>query len=63
MEATFDCFTTLLPQSVMAMFRRKPLRLRNYQERLENYVRERNISVVCCENERGSPLAHKSVRA
>ena len=63
MEATLDCFTTLLPQSVMVMFQRKLLRLRKYQERIESYVRKRNISVVCCKNERGSPLAHKSVRA
>ena len=36
MEGTFDCFTTLLPQSVTEMFQRKLLRLRKYQERLES---------------------------
>ena len=53
MEGTFDWFTTLIPQSIMEMFQRKPLRLRKYQERLESYVKERRISIASCESESG----------
>ena len=63
MEGTFDRFTTLLPQSVLEMFQRKSLRLRNYQERLESYARGRRIAIARCENERRIPLAHSSVQA
>ena len=63
MEGTFDCFTTLLPQSIIEMFHKKSLRLRKYEERVETFARERRISVPRCENERGSPLAHNSVQA
>ena len=63
MEGTFDCFTTLLPQSIIEMFHKKSLRLRKYEERVETFARERRISVARCENERGSPLAHNSVQA
>ena len=59
MEGTFDCFTTLLPQSTIEMFHKKSLRLRKYEERVETFARERRISVARCENERGSPLALK----
>ena len=48
-----DLFTTLIPQSIMEMIQRKPLRLRKYQERLESYVKERRISIASCESESG----------
>ena len=63
MEGTFNCFTTLLPQSIMEMFQRKSPRPRKYQESLETCVIQRRISMVHFENKRGSPLAHNSVQA
>ena len=63
MEGTFNCFTTLLPQSIMEMFQRKSPRPRKYQESLETCVIQRRISMAHCENKRGSPLAHNSVQA
>ena len=62
-EGTFDCFTTLFPQSVMEMFQKKSLILIKYQERVESLVIERIISIARCKNEKGSPLAHNSVQA
>ena len=62
-EGTFDCFTTLFPQSVMEMFQKKSLILIKYQERVESLVIERRISIARCKNEKGSPLAHNSVQA
>ena len=63
MEGTFDCFTTLLPQSIMEVFLKKSLRLRKYQERVDSFVIERRILIARCKNERGSPLVYNSVQA
>ena len=53
MKGTFNCFTTLLPQSVTEMFQRKSLWWRKYQERLKRYIIERRSSTARWENESG----------